>query len=66
MRHGFAFTARAVAGQSSVEALVITAALVLGAGSLALFGEDGGLAQAWIDALRRFHQGFAHAVSLPG
>jgi hypothetical protein len=53
-------------GQSSVEAIVIIAALVAGAAGLGLFGEDGGVAGFFIDGLRRFHQGFGHALSLPG
>jgi hypothetical protein len=49
-----------------VEAIVIIAALVAGAAGLGLFGEDGGVAGFFIDGLRRFHQGFGHALSLPG
>lgn len=54
------------AGQSSVEAIVIIAALVAGAAGLGLFGDDGGVAGFFVDGLRRFQRGFGHALSLPG
>jgi len=55
-----------MAGQSSVEGIVIIVALVGGAVGLGLFGEDGGLASAFIDSLRRFQRGFGYALSLAG
>ena len=55
-----------MAGQSSVEGIVIVVALVGGAVGLGLFGEDGGLASAFIDSLRRFQRGFGYALSLAG
>jgi hypothetical protein len=55
-----------MAGQSSVEGIVIVVALAGGAVGLGLFGEDGGLASAFIDSLRRFQRGFGYALSLAG
>lgn len=53
-------------GQASVEAIVIIAALVMGAVGLGLFGEDGGMAGFFVDGLRRFQRGFGYALSLAG
>lgn len=60
------FACYRMAGQSSVEGIVIVVALVGGAVGLGLFGEDGGLASAFIDSLRRFQRGFGYALSLAG
>ncbi|QEI07580.1 hypothetical protein FXN63_18355 [Pigmentiphaga aceris] len=54
------------AGQASVEAIIIVVALIGGAVGLGLFGEDGGLASAFVDGLRRFQRGFGYALSLAG
>lgn len=62
----FGSTWHRMAGQSSVEGIVIVVALVGGAVGLGLFGEDGGLASAFIDSLRRFQRGFGYALSLAG
>jgi hypothetical protein len=59
-------TQRCQRGQSSVEAIVIIAALLVGAVGLGLFGEDGGVAGFFVDGLRRFQRGFGHALSLAG
>lgn len=62
----FRSTCYLMAGQSSVEGIVIVVALVGGAVGLGLFGEDGGLGAAFIDSLRRFQRGFGYALSLAG